>query len=785
MIVWKKSFLAQITVLLMILSLVSPATKSFAQGDITPPTLNSFTVSAKEASVGDQVKISADVTDDLTGVQSVYVYYRNPNDTGSKYVPISYNSTTGKYEGTFDVDQYDAEGEWTISSISVYDKQDNYYRYYNGTSTYKTSTSEYRDLSNYDINVYGTSSDVTPPTLNSFTVSATEASVGDQVKISADVTDDLTGVQSVYVYYRNPNDTGSKYVPISYNSTTGKYEVTFNVGQYDAEGEWTISSISVYDKQDNYYRYYNGTSTYKTSTSEYRDLSDYDINVYGTSSDVTPPTLNSFTVSATEASVGEKVKISADVTDDLTGVQSVYVYYRNPNDTGSKYVPISYNSTTGKYEGIFNVGQYDAEGEWTISSISVYDKQDNYYRYYNGTSTYKTNTSEYRDLSNYNITIGPSDQTSPVTKIELQSASPKVNEWYSSNVNVSLNATDDQSGVAKTFYKINNGDWNEYTNAFELQNEGVNTVEYKSIDNAGNEEEIKTEVVKIDKTTPVTAASNVPTNWTNKDDSITLSATDEISGVAKTEYRINNGEWTEYTEPIKSFTEGKNIVDYRSIDNAGNVESYKSFEVDLDKTAPVTTTNLVKDGWYNTDVDLTLESSDNLSGVATTQYKVNNGDWLTYNNSITISNEGINKVQYRSIDNAGNVEETKSMEVKIDKTAPTLNVSFDQSVITDRNHKLVPINASVEAADSLSGVDSYELVSIISNQQDNGKGDGNTTQDIQGAEFSIPDTNFLVRAERSGSGDRVYTVTYKATDTAGNTVNISQDILVKHDNSKK
>ena len=77
------------------------------------------------------------------------------------------------------------------------------------------------------------------------------------------------------------------------------------------------------------------------------------------------------------------------------------------------------------------------------------------------------------------------------------------------------------------------------------------------------------------------------------------------------------------------------------------------------------------------------------------------------------------------------------------------------------------------------------MVSIVSNQQDNGKGDGNTTQDIQGAEFGTSDTNFLVRAEGSDSGDRVYTVTYKATDNAGNTVTTSQDIVVKHDNSKK
>lgn len=204
-----------------------------------------------------------------------------------------------------------------------------------------------------------------------------------------------------------------------------------------------------------------------------------------------------------------------------------------------------------------------------------------------------------------------------------------------------------------------------------------------------------------------------------------------------------------------------------------------------DQTAPETTASPVEDRWYNSDVVLTLEASDVGSGVAKTEYKVNAGDWLTYNKEINIREEGIHKVQYRSIDHAGNVEETKSADVKIDKSGPALNLSFNPSVITSRNHELVPISALVDANDSLSGVASFELVSISSNQPVNGKGDGNTDQDIQEAELGTSDTEFLLRAERSGSEDRVYTITYKATDHAGNTFTSSKNIIVKHDNSKK
>ena len=57
------------------------------------------------------------------------------------------------------------------------------------------------------------------------------------------------------------------------------------------------------------------------------------------------------------------------------------------------------------------------------------------------------------------------------------------------------------------------------------------------------------------------------------------------------------------------------------------------------------------------------------------------------------------------------------------------------------------------------------LVSITSNEPDNGLGDGDTAGDIE----IKPDGRIFLRAERSGGGTgRIYTLTYSATDSAGN-----------------
>ena len=75
------------------------------------------------------------------------------------------------------------------------------------------------------------------------------------------------------------------------------------------------------------------------------------------------------------------------------------------------------------------------------------------------------------------------------------------------------------------------------------------------------------------------------------------------------------------------------------------------------------------------------------------------------------------------------------------------------------------VKATVVATDNSDPNPTVTLVSVTSNEPDNGKGDGNTINDI----VIIDDFTFKLRAERSGAGTgRVYTITYMASDDCGN-----------------
>lgn len=112
-------------------------------------------------------------------------------------------------------------------------------------------------------------------------------------------------------------------------------------------------------------------------------------------------------------------------------------------------------------------------------------------------------------------------------------------------------------------------------------------------------------------------------NFNNKDVTLTFNAQDNAngSGVERTEYRLNAGEWTVVQGPVTISKEGKNVVEFRSIDKANNTESTQSIQIWIDKTAP----SISFEGptaFYQTDatIDLKVTTVDSFSGVKTIRY---------------------------------------------------------------------------------------------------------------------------------------------------------------------
>ncbi len=135
-----------------------------------------------------------------------------------------------------------------------------------------------------------------------------------------------------------------------------------------------------------------------------------------------------------------------------------------------------------------------------------------------------------------------------------------------------------------------------------------------------------------------------------------------------------------------------------------------------------------------------------------------------------------------------NLPDKKDVTVKIiDTTAPTIAPVASAYIMWPPNHIMVNIAIAANAVDN-SGFPVILTATVVSNEPENGLGDGDTGPDwTQPAiDQNTGRIDLQLRRERSGRGTgRVYTITITATDSSGNASTAKVNITVPHDMGKK
>ncbi|TQM64565.1 hypothetical protein FBY41_0934 [Humibacillus xanthopallidus] len=265
------------------------------------------------------------------------------------------------------------------------------------------------------------------------------------------------------------------------------------------------------------------------------------------------------------------------------------------------------------------------------------------------------------------------DRTAPTTTAAL--ADPNQAGWYGDAVEVTLNGSDNASGVAATYYSVDEGEAQTYNGAFLFGSEGTHSISLWSKDNAGNLERAGAPItVKIDKTAPTTKVIDPispATGWfVESGIPFAFDANDSGSGVSATYYTVDGGDAQTYGMPFaQDLSTGTHHVTYWSVDLAGNAESVQGFDVNVDTVAPTIEGAAFpapnEFGWINSDVDVTFTCDDVGSGLQTGVAGCA-GD-------TTLTNDGADqKVLGDAVDVAGNRSGTNVTGINIDKTKPTL-----------------------------------------------------------------------------------------------------------------
>lgn len=165
--------------------------------------------------------------------------------------------------------------------------------------------------------------------------------------------------------------------------------------------------------------------------------------------------------------------------------------------------------------------------------------------------------------------------------------------------------------------------------------------------------------------------------WDRGPVTATVTAADDRDDAPSIE--VDRGEgWTSYDAPVVFDAEGEQTLQYRAKDATGNTSAASSMTVRIDTVAPATTLSDARTG-HETH-RLTFTANDATSGVAATEYRVGDGEWLPVGESAPeVSGAGDHVVYFRSTDVAGNEEAERSQTVSIDPEYAEGEITADVS----------------------------------------------------------------------------------------------------------
>ncbi|UCE73121.1 MAG: Ig-like domain-containing protein [Methanomassiliicoccales archaeon] len=167
-------------------------------------------------------------------------------------------------------------------------------------------------------------------------------------------------------------------------------------------------------------------------------------------------------------------------------------------------------------------------------------------------------------------------------------------------------------------------------------------------------------------------------NWYISDVTISLSASDGIgSGIDYIEYRIDGDNWQKYTHSFKVIDDRRHTLEYRSVDKSKNKEEIHRITLKIDQSPPQTTAESSgitgNDNWYNSDVTVSLSRSDTPgSGINYTKFRIDGGEWRTYESPFIVSGDKAHTVEFFSTDIACITEGIGKLIVKIDASPPEI-----------------------------------------------------------------------------------------------------------------
>ena len=209
-------------------------------------------------------------------------------------------------------------------------------------------------------------------------------------------------------------------------------------------------------------------------------------------------------------------------------------------------------------------------------------------------------------------------------------------------VAVTLEASDELSGVESVYYSLDGRSGTIYSAPVELREEREYLLTYFAADHVGNTEKPKEVRIFPDLDAPQSSLEISGDRFENilsGRSKILLKAEDKGMGVERIVYRIDGEAWTNYQLPVNAgiLEQGEHTLNYCAVDLTGNREEEKTFTFGIDKTPPVMVQELVGKSFIaggkeyaSGKTQIKITTLDNKAGVKEVYYSINNAAFVRY-----------------------------------------------------------------------------------------------------------------------------------------------------------
>ncbi|MFQ6127711.1 MAG: OmpL47-type beta-barrel domain-containing protein [Thermoplasmata archaeon] len=246
--------------------------------------------------------------------------------------------------------------------------------------------------------------------------------------------------------------------------------------------------------------------------------------------------------------------------------------------------PISFSVWDKSGEGIESTF-YKIDGdEWTryVSPFYIADEGPHII-YFNSTDV----LGGAEETKSFSLIVDDTPPSSDITVGEPNYTSADL--WISPSTPLTITSGDDGCGLSHIEYQLDGGNWQDYTGPLTTEEEGSHTLFYRGIDNLGNVESARDVNFIVDGTPPLseihvgTPRKDVEPVEVFAETPFMITSNDSGSGVKVIRYRIDSGEWSNYTDSfnLTDLELGMHTIEFRGIDNLDNVEDIKFLAVVL------------------------------------------------------------------------------------------------------------------------------------------------------------------------------------------------------------